>query len=98
MASALCDFLQIRWKDRRGIRFAWATIDAALLTLILIARESLQPTRLLIYPLMLVASGFWSRVSLVWYVTGLALLSYVLVQAKFRIPSDPADWHQHLSS
>ena len=61
------------------MQFAWATIDAALLTVILTESEGVSSPLLLVYPLLVATSGFWVRVSLVVFMTALALLSYGIV-------------------
>jgi hypothetical protein len=57
-------------------RFAWTAADVILLTTILfLAYEPIGPL-LIGYPLLIVAVGLFFRVSLVWFMTGVALLSF----------------------
>ncbi len=73
------------------IAAAWAAADALLYTLaVMLAAE---PRELLIigYPLLIVASGFWVRVRLVWFMTGVCLLAYFTVYWR----ASDVDWPAH---
>jgi len=69
----------LRYEARFGagkVRYAWASADVVLLTLALyISGLPLGPL-LIGYPLLVTASGLWFRVRMVWFTTGLSLVSY----------------------
>jgi tRNA A-37 threonylcarbamoyl transferase component Bud32 len=70
---------------------AWAAADAVLYTMaIMVAAE---PRELLIigYPLLIVASGFWMRVRLVWFMTGVCLAAYLVMYWK----GSDLEWPAH---
>jgi serine/threonine-protein kinase len=69
----------------------WAAADAILYTLaVMLAAE---PRELLIvgYPLLIVASGFWMQVRLVWLMTGICLAAYGTVYWR----AADTDWPAH---
>jgi eukaryotic-like serine/threonine-protein kinase len=59
-----------------GARFAWAAVDAALLTLALAIIEAPHGPLLIGYPLLVAASGLFFRVRLVWFMTFASLVGY----------------------
>jgi hypothetical protein len=62
-----------------AVPFAWGVVDAAaLLWLLLIADGAASPL-LIGYPLLVVAAGLWFRVRLVWFMTALSVLSYLVL-------------------
>lgn len=72
-------FLQ-RQLDRRAwpaaTAFLWAALDAACLLFVLLRANGAASGLIVGYPLLVVGSGLWQRVRLVWFTTALALASY----------------------
>ncbi len=65
------------WVDRA--RALWIASDIALLTMILHALKAAPNTEVLGYPLLIAASGLWSRPRLVWLTTGLSMFGYAML-------------------
>lgn len=69
---------------RRGfqsetVHLIWAATDITLVTVLLKVLDALQSTLLVGYPLLIAASGLWSRTRLVWFTTVLAEIGYLLL-------------------
>ncbi|HUY89134.1 MAG TPA: serine/threonine-protein kinase [Pirellulales bacterium] len=78
-ASFVCQKLMNRNIRPLAVPFVWGLIDAgALLYLLLIADGAASPL-LIGYPLLVVAAGLWFRVRLVWFMTALSVLSYLVL-------------------
>lgn len=76
-ASVLCQSLL-----NRGVGFvfaagAWAAVDAGLYTIAMMLAAVPRDLLIVGYPLLIVASGFWMRVRLVWFMTAICLLGYI---------------------
>ena len=84
----VCDFLHTRSGDSKKVCFVWVTIDAAILTWLLTTGDAAASRRLILFPAMIVASGFWFRLPLVAYTTILALLSYAVLAVNPRVQED----------
>lgn len=77
--SFVCQKLMNRDIRPLAVPFVWGLIDAgALLYLLLIADGAASPL-LIGYPLLVVAAGLWFRVRLVWFMTALSVLSYLVL-------------------
>lgn len=86
-AWALASFIFQRWLTRRdgGISaaLAWCTLDVAAVTAVLFTADGAASPLVVAYPLLVVGSGLWFRVRLVWSMTALAMLSYGLLAVDF---------------
>jgi serine/threonine protein kinase len=58
------------------LRSSWMAVDVGLLTVLLGLLRAETSTAVLGYPLLIVISGLWSRVRLVWLTTALCLAGY----------------------
>ena len=93
--SFVCQKLMNRNIRPLAVPFVWGLIDAgALLFLLFIADGAASPL-LIGYPLLVVAAGLWFRVRLVWFMTALSVLSYLVLvvdcftrRPELRIGSD----------
>jgi len=56
--------------------FAWAGSDVLFLTAALLNSTGVTSYLLILYPILIAASGLWFQSSLVWFVTGVCLASY----------------------
>lgn len=75
----------IRYENWRMIAgFVWGTVDTVLLTLVLWIANSVASPLIVGYPLLIVGSGLWFRVRLVWYMTALCIASYLLLAANYH--------------
>ena len=88
VASIVCQrlFEHKRWAI--AVAFAWGVFDsAAFLTVLLLAHGAASPL-VIGYALLVAGSGIWLRERLVWFMTGLSLLSYVvlIVDCRWRRP------------
>jgi serine/threonine-protein kinase len=63
-----------RWADLA--RYAWATADVTLYTVVVLINHGLSTSLVAGYFLLVAASGLWFREHLVWITTGLAVLGY----------------------
>lgn len=75
-----------RWRMIAG--FVWGTVDTVLLTLVLWIANSVASPLIVGYPLLIVGSGLWFRVRLVWYMTALCTASYLLLAANYHATRD----------
>jgi serine/threonine protein kinase len=80
-ASYACQLLlnQQRWADTT--RFIWVGLDVAFFTLILHVDDAFVSPLIVGYPLLVAASGLWFRVTLVWFTTAIAALSFAVLMA-----------------
>ena len=79
IVSWLCQKLLWNPKIDSSVPFLWGAADAVFFSgAVYLAAE---PRELLFvgYPLLIVASGFWSRVRLVWFMTAVCLVSYIVL-------------------
>ncbi|MEX0717229.1 MAG: serine/threonine-protein kinase [Planctomycetaceae bacterium] len=75
-----------------GTRFVWSAADAALLTAMLTIADPPPGPLLIGYPLLVVTSGLFFRVRLVWFMTCVCLLSYAVLLATNPEPNVPAHY------
>jgi serine/threonine-protein kinase len=79
-ASFVCQKLMNRGAWPLAVPFAWGVVDAgALLYMLLILADGAASPLLIGYPLLVVAAGLWFRVRLVWFMTALSVLSYLVL-------------------
>lgn len=80
LASAFC-FQRVsrneRWSDR--VRAAWIVTDVVMLTLLLWLLQAPTSSMIVGYPLVIAASGLWSRVRIVWLTTFVAMAGYLCI-------------------
>lgn len=77
----------------RFVPFLWAATDAGHFTALLALADG--PIELLLagYPLLVAASGLWFRVRLVWFMTGLCIVSYQALRlTAAMIPATPGHY------
>lgn len=72
-----------RWAN--VARFAWGGADVLLLSLLLRIADGVASPLLVGYPLLIVGSGLWGRVRIVWLVTGLSMASYLALVLEFYV-------------
>lgn len=72
-----------RWRMVAG--FIWGTVDTVLLTLVLWIANSVASPLIVGYPLLIVGSGLWFRVRLVWYMTELCIASYLFLAVDYHL-------------
>ncbi|MFB3076061.1 MAG: hypothetical protein ACE1Z6_12930, partial [Candidatus Methylomirabilales bacterium] len=63
-----------RWS--LAARYIWGTFDAALLFTVLLVADGVASPLIVCHFLLIVASGLWFCVRLVWFSTGLSLTTY----------------------
>ncbi len=63
-------------KFERTARLFWAGSDVLFLTAALLNNGGITSHLLILYPILLAASGLWFQIHLVWATTGITLLSY----------------------
>lgn len=68
-----------------AIPAAWAVVDATALLCVLLLGDGRISPLMIGYPLLIVASGFWFRVRLVWLMTALSVASYVALAADYYV-------------
>jgi eukaryotic-like serine/threonine-protein kinase len=78
--SYLCQKFLNGGRRDEDVPFAWAACDMAVWTVVLIVSGRAPQGPLVVgYACLIAAAGLWFRVRLVWFVTILSLLSYVVV-------------------
>jgi uncharacterized membrane protein len=87
VASCVCQYcLKLpRWTVTA--RFVWGGIDVFCYTLVMRYADGAASPLIVGYPMLIVGSGLWFRVRLVWFVTALSLLSYLGLVAEFYLGS-----------
>jgi serine/threonine-protein kinase len=68
-------------KDWRAefVKLAWITAEVLMTSAILRIRDNTMSAGVVVYPLLIVAAGLWSRVRLVWWATFTAVIAYCLL-------------------
>ncbi|HKD38138.1 MAG TPA: serine/threonine-protein kinase [Pirellulales bacterium] len=79
LVAILCQTLLLRERTAALARYAWATLDVILLTAALYLTGSPLGPLVVGYPLIVAGSGLWFRMRLVWFTTGLSLISYAVL-------------------
>jgi serine/threonine-protein kinase len=64
-------------------RFVWGTLDSVLLLAALLLGNGAASALVVGYPLLIAGSGLWFRRRFVWFITGLSLLSYMVLVVDF---------------
>ncbi|MFQ5589011.1 MAG: serine/threonine protein kinase, partial [Nitrospiria bacterium] len=79
-------------------RLLWAGSDVLFLTAALLNNGGITSHLLILYPILLAASGLWFKIYLVWTVTGITLLSYgfLLGYAYFFRPEIEIFFDRHI--
>ena len=82
MVAVVC----LQWLARRSDRPDrlwpfWVAVDVSALTAILQLLHASHSVLIVGYPLLVVASGLWSRAWLVWLTVGLSMFGYALIWA-----------------
>ena len=57
-------------------RFVWGTLDSILLLATLFIGSGVASALVVLYPMLIVASGLWFQVRFVWFMTAMSLASY----------------------
>jgi serine/threonine-protein kinase len=70
--------------------FAWAAVDVMLLTGALNLGGGVISPMVFSFPMLIVGSGLWFRVRLVWFMVAMSLLSYASLVADLERTTDPA--------
>ena len=97
VASALCQAVLRREWHAEGVVAAWLAADAAFLTALLALYVPHQTPLVMLYGLLVAASGVWFRVRLVWVSTAAALAGYaVLIGAAAARGAVTAAPHHHV--
>jgi hypothetical protein len=68
-----------RW--RWPATYGWAALDVVLFTALLLVAAGPKSALLVLYPLLIAGAGLRFRIPLVWFVTGLSIASYLILQA-----------------
>jgi hypothetical protein len=77
-----------RWAMR--VPFIWSTLDTVLFTAIVYLTKDQTSPVLIGFPALIVAAGLWFRVQLVWFTTGLTVVSYLILAEWSPHPQHPA--------
>ncbi|HEV3417918.1 MAG TPA: protein kinase [Pirellulales bacterium] len=93
LLASVFQMLLLRDRTAAVARYAWATLDVLLVTAALyLSRSPLGPI-VVAYPLVVVSSGLWFRMGLVWFTTSLSLVCYGILIWIFpeeaRLPTYP---------
>jgi serine/threonine-protein kinase len=80
LAATLVFHRRVRRVGSTGrVRMAWIAVDVAVLTAMLRLLDAAASPLVVGYPLLIAASGLWSKVRLVWLTTGLSMAGYALL-------------------
>jgi eukaryotic-like serine/threonine-protein kinase len=85
--ASVFQWLTLKARFRTPATYAWAALDVALLTALLVRGGGSKSSFLPAYLLLIAAAGLRFRVGLVWFVTGLCVVSYAVVDVLTR-------WHR----
>jgi len=86
-ALASVVFQQMLKRERRtgAVIVAWGAVDAIAVTRILFLAAGAASPLVVVYPLLVAASGLWFRLGFVWFMTGASVLSYLALVADFYL-------------
>jgi serine/threonine-protein kinase len=79
LVSIACQWFLRRDRHVDRIRKIWLTLDAVMLTAVLIVDGAHYSALALLYGVFIAGSGLWFRTSIVWYTTILACLGYTIL-------------------
>lgn len=79
LASTLLDRISGRSERSTLTHAAWTLLDSAGLVWVLQRGDGLQSELVSLFPLVVLASGFWSSVRSVWIATGITLAAYAML-------------------
>jgi serine/threonine-protein kinase len=90
-ASYVCQRLMNTKEWSEPARYLWAGIDVLFFSFIVYVTDDIPTPVIIGYPLLIVASGLWFRVPLVWYTAGLSLLSYLVLLTEWAARTGPVE-------
>lgn len=98
LASFVCQRLLVLPVWTRSVPYLWSALDMFFYSSLLYLDDALHSPIVIGYPLLIAASGLWFRISLVWFNTVLAELSYAMlwVENYFNNIHQPHGAHKHL--
>ena len=79
-----------REKSVESVRMFWLGSEVVLLTIILGIQNNPQSMGVVIYPLLIAASGLWSRENIVWKITALSAIAYSALLFNFFVRNETA--------
>ena len=79
-----------REKNVESVRMLWLGSEVVLLTVILGIQNNPQSMGVVIYPLLIAASGLWYRENIVWKITGLSAIAYSALIFNFFMRNEVA--------
>ena len=79
-----------REKNVESVRMLWLGSEVVLLTVILGIQNNPQSMGVVIYPLLIAASGLWYRENIVWKITGLSAIAYSALIFNFFMRNEAA--------
>jgi predicted Ser/Thr protein kinase len=82
-ASIICQRLLDSQRWSIPARFLWGALDSLLLLAVLLVADGVASPLVVGYPLLIVGSGLWFRVRLVWFMTALSVVSYTILTLVF---------------
>jgi serine/threonine-protein kinase len=86
----------LRQEYRPGlVRHVWLGTDALLLTTAIGLAGAVNSPLLVTYALLIVASGLWFRVGLVWFTTGMAIAGYLVLMSNLVLHGGAVDAPHH---
>src|SRR5262249_25662358 len=77
LSAVACQAVLRRGISPDRVRLVWLAFDAVFLTAVLVVDEAFQTPLALGYGVLIVGSGLWFRVRLVWYTTAMAIVAYL---------------------
>ena len=70
---------------RLNLQAGWSVTDVIALSLVLALAGGVTSPAIAAYPLLIISAGLWSRVRLVWLMTGLTCIAYGLLVIQFYV-------------
>jgi hypothetical protein len=94
LGAAVFQWLISRPRGRVAGTFGWAAFDVLMLTLVLLNGDGPHSALLPAYLLLIAGTALRLRISLIWLVTGLCCLSYLVLaaEAAWRRPALTTTW------
>jgi serine/threonine-protein kinase len=77
LSALACQAVLRRGVGAERVRLVWLACDAAFLTAVLVVDEAFHTPLALGYGVLIVGSGLWFRVRLVWCATAMAMVAYL---------------------
>jgi eukaryotic-like serine/threonine-protein kinase len=93
--SCVCQWMMNHKPWAAATRFVWAALDVVLFSLIVLVADDIETPVVIGFPLIIVATGLWFRVPLVWFTAAVCIVSYLLLLLERELRTGIEGPHKH---